>query len=203
MGTALDRKRTITALNDLLRGELSAVETYDMALPLLINDRMALADLRACRSSHQDRVDLLRDAVVKAGGDPVDSSGAWGAFARAVEGSASALGSSSLAVKTLEKGEEHGLREYEELLPRLETEWRTVISKEALPEPFAGASARHAAHQCDAGGPGWPSSATDDSKCSRLTGFFTTGTQAGPARGSDVEIRTGMSARAGVARSAR
>lgn len=133
MGTAVDRKRTITALNDLLRGELSAVETYDMALPLIIDDRMALADLRACRSSHQDRVDLLRDAVIKAGGEPVDSSGAWGAFARAVEGSASALGS-SLAVKTLEQGEEHGLREYEELLPRLETEWRTMISKEALPE---------------------------------------------------------------------
>jgi|GEM_PF-581823 len=134
MGTAMDRKRTITALNDLLRGELSAVETYDMALPLINDDRMALADLRACRSSHQDRVDLLRDAVIKAGGEPVDSSGAWGAFARAVEGGASALGSSSLAVKTLEKGEEHGLREYEELLPRLEMEWRTMISKEALPE---------------------------------------------------------------------
>jgi hypothetical protein len=88
----------------LLRGELSAVETYDMALPLIVDDRMALADLRACRSSHQDRVDLLRDAVIKAGGEPVGSSGAWGAFARAVEGSASALGSSSLAVKTLEKG---------------------------------------------------------------------------------------------------
>ena len=134
MGTAMDRKRTITALNDLLRGELSAVETYDMALPLISEDRMALADLRACRASHQDRVDLLRDAVIRAGGEPVDSSGAWGAFARAVEGSASALGSSSLAVKTLEKGEEHGLREYEELLPRLEMEWRTMISKEALPE---------------------------------------------------------------------
>ena len=75
MGTALDRKRTITALNDLLRGELSAVETYDMALPLITDDRMALADLRACRSSHQDRVDLLREAVIKAGGEPVDSSG--------------------------------------------------------------------------------------------------------------------------------
>ena len=133
MGTALDRKRTITALNDLLRGELSAVETYDMALPLLGDDQAALADLRACRSSHQDRVDLLRNAVLQAGGEPVDSSGAWGAFARAAEGSASTLGS-SLAVKTLEKGEEHGLREYEELLPRLETEWRTMISKEALPE---------------------------------------------------------------------
>jgi len=110
MASALDRKRTITALNDLLRGELSAVETYDMALPLIVDDHAALADLRACRSSHQDRVDLLRNAIVQAGGEPVDSSGAWGAFARAVEGSASTLGS-SLAVKTLEKGEEHGLRE--------------------------------------------------------------------------------------------
>jgi len=133
MGTALDRKRTIAALNDLLRGELSAVETYDLALPLIADDRAALGDLRACRSSHQDRVELLRQAIIAAGGEPADSSGVWGAFARVVEGGASTLGS-SLAVKTLEKGEEHGLREYEELLPRLENEWRTMLSKEALPE---------------------------------------------------------------------
>lgn len=133
MGTALDQTRTISTLNELLRGELSAVETYDMALPLITEDPAALSDLRACRSSHLDRVALLRKAVLQAGGEPIDSSGAWGAFARVVEGGAKALGATT-AVKTLEKGEEHGLREYEELLPRLETGWRTVISTQALPE---------------------------------------------------------------------
>lgn len=133
MGTAVDKSRTISALNDLLRGELSAVESYDLALPLITEDRAALTDLRACRASHQDRVDLLRTAVIQAGGEPIASTGVWGAFANALEASASVLGS-SLAVKTLAQGEEHGLREYEALLPRMETEWRTVISNEALPE---------------------------------------------------------------------
>ena len=74
------------------------METYDIALPILTSDPAMLAALRACRSSHHERVALLRDAVTQADGAPIDTSGAWGAFARAVEGGARKLGA-SIAVK--------------------------------------------------------------------------------------------------------
>ena len=133
MGTAMNKERTIKALNELLRGELAAVETYDQALPLLHEDPAAAADLKECRSSHHDRVFLLRNAIIQAGGEPDDSAGAWGVFAKALEGTSKALGP-KMAVKTLEEGENHGVRDYEKLLPELEAPARSLISSEAFPQ---------------------------------------------------------------------
>ena len=47
---------TVRALNDLLRGELSAVETYNQALSVVKDDPDARQDLEECQASHQDRV---------------------------------------------------------------------------------------------------------------------------------------------------
>jgi len=133
MGTAMNKERTIKALNELLRGELAAVDTYDQALPLLHEDPAAAADLKECRSSHHDRVFLLRNAVIQAGGEPDDSSGAWGVFAKTVESTSKALGP-KMAVKTLEEGENHGMKDYEKLLPEMDASARALISTEAFPQ---------------------------------------------------------------------
>ncbi|HXU64861.1 MAG TPA: DUF2383 domain-containing protein, partial [Polyangia bacterium] len=73
--------KPVDTLNELLRGEISAVETYRQALEKLTNSdaRMQLED--ACRS-HELRVQKLKDQVVRLGGKPDETSGAWGAFAR-------------------------------------------------------------------------------------------------------------------------
>ncbi|MGH7695460.1 MAG: DUF2383 domain-containing protein, partial [Gemmatimonadaceae bacterium] len=70
-------------LNSLLRGEISAKETYVQAIEKLgIEGRGEVEVLREIAREHADAVDRLKDAVQQAGGMPADSSGVWGAFAR-------------------------------------------------------------------------------------------------------------------------
>ena len=75
------------ALNSLLRGELSAVETYDQAMKK-IEDPTVLTDLQRIRGEHSDAAVRLRDQVTRFGGTPSESSGPWGAFTAAVTATA-------------------------------------------------------------------------------------------------------------------
>src|ERR1700742_1623109 len=101
----MGQKSSIDQLNHFLRGEISAVETYRMALDKLETERPARGELEVCMQSHASRVTLLREAILAAGGTPVDSSGPWGTFAKAVEGSARVLGD-KVAIAALEEGED-------------------------------------------------------------------------------------------------
>jgi hypothetical protein len=107
MGTKTDCKE----LNSLLRGEMSAVETYKMALEKLDFNSPHRTELEQNKQSHEQRVELLRSAIVAAGGEPSESSGPWGVFAKAVEGTARAFGDKA-AIAALEEGEDHGLKDY-------------------------------------------------------------------------------------------
>jgi hypothetical protein len=124
---------TVDTLNILLRGELSAVESYDRALPA-VEDKPALrGDLQECRASHEIRVERIRRAILAVGGEPAHASGAWGLFAKAVAGGARALGWKTV-VTTLEEGEDHGLKEYKDALPRLDESLRQLVSSQLYPE---------------------------------------------------------------------
>src|SRR6185503_9957804 len=103
MGT----KSNINQLNSYLRGEISAVETYKMALTKLDYTSPLRADVEANLRSHEERVVLLRDAILQLGGDPATTSGPWGVFAKAVEGAAKTMGD-KMAITALEEGEDHG-----------------------------------------------------------------------------------------------
>ena len=104
------------ALNSLLRGELSAVETYEQAMKKFEGgDQGVLSNLRRIRDQHADAVGELRSRVVQFGGQPSASSGPWGTFAAAVTGTAKAFGPGT-ALSALREGEEHGISEYEEAL---------------------------------------------------------------------------------------
>jgi hypothetical protein len=127
------RDPTVDALNQILRGELSAIESYDRALPA-VEDKAALrSDLQECRASHERRASRIRRAIVEAGGEPVHDSGAWGLFAKAVAGGARALGWKTV-ILTLEEGEEHGLADYDRELPRLDEATRALVSTQLYPE---------------------------------------------------------------------
>ena len=125
--------KTISGLNELLRGELSAVETYNQALPVVASDPGTEQDLRECQESHRDRVVRLRMEIVERGGQPDEKSGAWGVFAQAVEGTAKVIGAKT-AVAALEAGEDHGLKEYEQLLPSLDGAARDIVSTAIYPQ---------------------------------------------------------------------
>jgi uncharacterized protein (TIGR02284 family) len=111
MGT----KSSVDQLNSFLRGELSAVETYRMALDKLDAVSPTRIEVEACMASHQERVNALREQIIALGGKPSDSSGPWGVFAKAVEGTAKVFGDKA-AIAALEEGEDHGLRDYKDEL---------------------------------------------------------------------------------------
>lgn len=102
----------VAVFDSLLRGELSAVETYRQAY-----EKFPLPALKDLLASHGDSAVRIRQHIERNGGEASKSSGPWGAFAKLVEGTAKVLGEAA-AFKALKEGEEHGLKEYEEALPQ-------------------------------------------------------------------------------------
>ena len=129
MGT----KSNIEQLNSFLRGEISAVETYQMALEKIDHISTTRDELLVNLKSHQDRVMMLQDAIRQLGGEPATSSGPWGTFAKVVEGGAKAFGEKA-AVAALEEGEDHGLKDYKSDLSDLDFEARELVKAKLLPE---------------------------------------------------------------------
>src|SRR5262245_15128067 len=97
------------SLNALLRGELAATEAYQQRLAKVGSDAGA-EDLRRIHVEHREAANTLRQHVHKVGGKPDQDSGAWGTFAKAVEGGAK-LFANTAALKALKEGEERGARD--------------------------------------------------------------------------------------------
>jgi uncharacterized protein (TIGR02284 family) len=104
----------ITALNSLLRGEMSAIETYRQALEKAGTEPGA-QDLHRFAKDHRDAADNLWHHIEQHGGKPSEGSGAWGSWAKSVEGTAKLFGNTT-ALKALKEGEEHGLKDYQDAL---------------------------------------------------------------------------------------
>jgi len=85
-------------------------------------------------ASHQQRVMMLREAIIALGGTPSTSSGPWGAFAKAVEGTAKVFGDKA-AIAALEEGEDHGLKDYKRDLDDtdLDPQARRIVADQLLP----------------------------------------------------------------------
>jgi demethoxyubiquinone hydroxylase (CLK1/Coq7/Cat5 family) len=125
-------KSTVDQLNSFLRGELSAVETYQQAIAKLPTSTNR-PSLEECARSHRTRATLLAREVRRLGGEPTEGSGAWGTFAKLVEGGAQMFGENA-AISALEEGEDHGRDDYERDLDGLEPSVRTFIQQYVLPE---------------------------------------------------------------------
>jgi len=126
-------EKDIDQLNSFLRGELSAVETYDMAIDKLSDEPAICTALKECQTSHARRAGDLRQEVKRLGGSPAESSGVWGSFAKMVEGGAKMFGKSA-AVSVLEEGEDHGLKDYRSSKDELTPAVRQFVGKHLLPE---------------------------------------------------------------------
>jgi uncharacterized protein (TIGR02284 family) len=113
-------------LNSLLQGELSAVETYRQALEK-VQDAKVKSTLKECHMCHSGRVDTLVEKIVEIGGKPAENSGAWGAFAKMMEGGATAFGDKA-AIAVLEEGEDKGLSDYKKLLEDSSTDVKSIAS---------------------------------------------------------------------------
>ncbi len=132
MQTDTSKKQTVDKLNSFLRGELSAAETYRQAISKLpTSDNRPVFE--QCARSHEERASLITREVRRLGGVPAEDSGAWGTFAKLVEGSAQVFGEKA-AIMALEEGEDHGKNDYQRDLADLDPSVRSLIEAQVLPE---------------------------------------------------------------------
>jgi hypothetical protein len=133
-GGAIDADAITGILNKFLRGELSAVETYRQAIERL-NASAFAADLMENKRSHEQRVEMLRNQILRLGGQCAEDSGAWGSFAKLVEGGAKLFGEKA-AISALEEGEDHGLKLYRNNsdIAKLDLATRDFVERSLLPE---------------------------------------------------------------------
>jgi demethoxyubiquinone hydroxylase (CLK1/Coq7/Cat5 family) len=117
-------------LNSFLRGEISAVETYRQALEK-ISDPSIRSQLEQCEQDHEQRIELLRERILALGGTPDQGSGAWGVWAKLVQGGGNLLGEKT-ALQALEEGEDHGLNDYRRDLDELDGETRSWVESNIL-----------------------------------------------------------------------
>ena len=134
--TPLNPGEGVPQLNSLLRGEISAVETYKMAIEKVTDSDQVSMDrvsmLREIQTEHGQAAQLLRERVRSLGGDSSESSGAWGAWAQTVQGTANLFGDAA-ALKSLKEGEEHGLKDYQEALDDVDADSRQLIESQLIP----------------------------------------------------------------------
>lgn len=123
----------VDQLNSLLRGEISSVETYKQAIEKVGDEHASDATLlRAIAQEHGEAAQSLRDEITRLGAEADDSSGAWGAWAKVVEGTAKLFGDAS-ALKALKEGEEHGLKDYRESIDDVDEPARELITNNLIP----------------------------------------------------------------------
>lgn len=125
----------IESMNTLLMGELSAVESYDRALERVQRPKVAEL-LTQAKDSHAERVERLRDAITRSGGEPIENPGAWGNFAKMVTSTAAAMGDSAI-VAALEEGEDLGSNEYEWKIMNIHGDNRKLVRDELWPKQQA------------------------------------------------------------------
>ena len=130
-----DTDEAVRQLNSFLRGEISAAETYRMAIDKAgdsAKNATNLGLLREMQEEHGRAAQAIRDRIRELGGEPSDSSGAWGAWAKFTQGSANLFGDAA-ALKSLKEGEEHGLKDYEEGIDDIDATSAELVQNQLIP----------------------------------------------------------------------
>lgn len=114
MNQSKARARSVHLSNELLRSELSAVQTYEMAIQR--HPGLAAAfELERISNEHRRSARLLTSAVWEMGGEPAAPSDAWGTFTNSVRTAADFPSARSM-VESLRQGEEKFRNDYEDAL---------------------------------------------------------------------------------------
>jgi hypothetical protein len=125
----------VPRLNSLLRGEISATETYRNVLEKAAGEghHETVEMLRSIQVEHGRACQSLRTRIEELGGVPADSSGIWGVWAQTVQGTYTFIGGDMGGIRALRDGEEHGLRDYEAALNEVDRDSAVLIENQLLP----------------------------------------------------------------------
>ena len=130
--TTETRDASVAKLQECLRSELSAAETYELALKSVSHVGLHRT-LQEILVSHSRRTALLREKITGLGAEAPNDSGVWGAFAKAFQIGADLLGD-RLAIAALEEGEDRGVELYSKDLAECDMKTRKLIDTDLLPE---------------------------------------------------------------------
>lgn len=123
---------SVDKLQDLLRSEMFAVETYELALKSVSHVGLHRA-LQEILVNHSRRIPQLREKIVGLNGEPPTSTGIWGAFAKAFQAGADLLGDRT-AISALEDGEDKSVALYASDMTDVDARTRKFIETELAPE---------------------------------------------------------------------
>ena len=129
---AASKAASLAKLQECYRGELSAVDTYQLALKSVPHVGLHHT-LQEMLTSHARRTELICEKIGRFGEEPPTSSGVWGAFAKAMQARADLLGDRA-AILALEEGEDRLLELYTEGLGDCNARTRALVDIELLPE---------------------------------------------------------------------
>lgn len=126
----------IKTIEKLLKDELSATETYQQALEKfrVPGGQFVANSLMPIFGAHKTAVSSLEAQIVKLGGTPNKSTGAWGSWAKILLEGATLIGKQT-AIKVLLEGEKSGEADYEKALlaTDLPVDIRALIETKLLP----------------------------------------------------------------------
>jgi rubrerythrin len=134
MGKKMNSMTGATQMDDLIRGEMAAVKSYNEVLED-IKDPKEKEALTKIKSDHEVAVSKLKSFATKDVLEDTKSAGAWGAFASVWTGGAKIMGNDA-AIKALTQGEEHGIKEYKKALDdaTIKPELKQMIRTQFLPK---------------------------------------------------------------------
>jgi bacterioferritin (cytochrome b1) len=129
-----DVSQSVEQLNSLLRGEIAAAETYRMAIDKFSQSSHSsdVGLLQGIQEEHSRAAQTIRDRIRELDGEASDASGAWGVWAKLVQGLADMVGDTS-SLKALKEGEEHGLKDYQAALDRVDSTSRQLMQNQCIP----------------------------------------------------------------------
>lgn len=121
-------------MDDLIRGEMAAVKSYDQLLKDL-KDGPEKTKLQAIKKDHEAAVSKLKTFATKEVQQDTKDAGVWGTFAKTYTSGAKLIGDDT-ALKALTQGEEHGVSEYKEALndESIKPELKQMIRTQFLPK---------------------------------------------------------------------
>ncbi len=123
-----------TQMDDLIRGEMSAVKAYRQVLEK-VKDKSDAAKLTAILRNHEKAVTTLKKHASADVLEDTQTVGPWGTFVAGYTGSAKIFGDKT-ALKALRQGEEHGLNEYKEALDdkNISADVKQLIRSDLMPK---------------------------------------------------------------------
>lgn len=128
-----DNTKVVRTLNVLLRGEISASQTYGLAIPLVAdNAPNDTTTLRAIARQHDAAVETIRAAIEKVGGKADSGATVWPSVVKTVVGAGKVFVAAA-ALKALKEGEEGGLNDYRTALSQVSPETSKLIRESLIP----------------------------------------------------------------------